>query len=65
MIKQLTDSGLFRQQCYINGAWRDALSGETIEVTNPATNEVLGTTPKMGASETRESIEAAASAFES
>ena len=65
MINQLTDSGLFRQQCYINGAWRDALSGETIEVTNPATNEVLGTTPKMGASETRESIEAAASAFES
>jgi succinate-semialdehyde dehydrogenase/glutarate-semialdehyde dehydrogenase len=65
MIKQLTDSGLFRQQCYINGSWRDALSGETIEVTNPATNEVLGTTPKMGVSETRESIKAAASAFES
>ncbi len=65
MIKQLQDSGLFRQQCYINGAWRDALSGETIAVTNPATDEVIGATPKMGASETREAIEAAAVAFTS
>ncbi len=65
MIKQLSDIGLFRQQCYINGSWRDALCGETIEVTNPANNEVLGTTPKMGADETREAIEAAGTAFTS
>ncbi len=65
MINQLTDSALFRQQCYINGQWRDAISGETIEVTNPANNEVLGTTPKMGAEETREAIEAAGVAFAS
>ncbi len=65
MIKQLTDSGLFRQQCYINGQWRDAISGKTLEVSNPANNEVLGTTPKMGAEETREAIEAADVAFTS
>jgi succinate-semialdehyde dehydrogenase/glutarate-semialdehyde dehydrogenase len=65
MINQLTDSALFRQQCYINGQWRDAVSGETIEVTNPANNDVLGTTPKMGAEETREAIEAAGIAFTS
>ncbi len=63
MINQLSDSGLFRQQCYINGVWRDALSGATIEVTNPANNDVLGTTPDMGAEETRDAIEAAGEAY--
>jgi succinate-semialdehyde dehydrogenase/glutarate-semialdehyde dehydrogenase len=37
----------------------DAKSGETIDVTNPATGEVLGTVPKMGAAETAEAIEGA------
>ena len=52
-------SPLFKQQCYINGQWMDAKSGETIDVTNPATGEVLGTVPKMGAAETAEAIEGA------
>ena len=52
-------SRLFKQQCYINGQWMDAKSGETIDVTNPATGEVLGTVPKMGAEETADAIEAA------
>jgi succinate-semialdehyde dehydrogenase/glutarate-semialdehyde dehydrogenase len=50
---------LLRQQCYINGQWCDADSGETIDVTNPATGEVIGTIPKMGAAETRRAIEGA------
>ena len=56
---QLNSGDLFRQQCYIGGTWCDADGGETIEVTNPATDEVLGTVPKMGAAETRRAIEAA------
>ncbi len=32
---RLTDLGLFRQQAYVDGAWIDADSGETIDVTNP------------------------------
>ena len=52
-------SPLFKQQCYINGQWKDANSGETIDVTNPATGAVLGTVPKMGAAETAEAIEGA------
>lgn len=60
---QLSDQKLFRQQCYINGEWVDAASGETIDVTNPATGEVLGTVPKMGADETRAAIEAANAAW--
>ncbi len=56
---QLTDQSLFRQQCYINGEWCDADSGETQAVSNPATGEQIGTVPKMGAAETRRAIEAA------
>ncbi len=59
----LKDNNLFRQQCYINGSWQDADSGEAIDVTNPATGEKLGTVPKMGADETRRAIEAAETAF--
>ena len=59
----LKDMKLFRQQCYINGKWVDADSGKTIEVTNPATGEVLGTVPLMGAAETRRAIEAANAAW--
>jgi len=55
----LKDPSLFRQQCYINGQWADADSGKTIDVTNPATGEVLGTIPNMGTAETRRAIEAA------
>ena len=56
---KLSDSKLFRQQCYVNGQWADADSGETIEVTNPVDNSVIGTIPRMGAAETRRAIEAA------
>ncbi|AMV71924.1 NADP-dependent succinate-semialdehyde dehydrogenase [Desulfuromonas carbonis] len=55
----LKEQGLFRQQCYIDGEWLDADNGVTLEVTNPATNAILGTIPKMGATETRRAIEAA------
>ena len=55
----INDMNLVREQCYINGEWVDADSGEPIEVTNKATGEVLGAVPKMGAAETRRAIEAA------
>ncbi|MGE8480134.1 MAG: aldehyde dehydrogenase family protein, partial [Pseudomonas shirazensis] len=56
---QLKDAQLFRQQAFVNGEWLDADNGQTIQVTNPATGEVIGTVPKMGAAETRRAIEAA------
>jgi succinate-semialdehyde dehydrogenase/glutarate-semialdehyde dehydrogenase len=59
----LQDKSLFRQQCYIDGAWADADGGATIDVTNPATGETLGTVPRMGADETRRAIEAANAAW--
>ena len=60
---KLKDPSLFRQQCYIDGAWVDADSGETVPVTNPANGETLGTIPKMGEAETRRAIEAANKAY--
>jgi len=59
---KLSDSKLFRQQCYVDGQWADADSGETIDVTNPANGAVIGTIPKMGAAETRRAIAAAEAA---
>ncbi|MEF3107943.1 NADP-dependent succinate-semialdehyde dehydrogenase [Raoultella sp. WB_B2P2-3] len=56
---QLNDPTLFRQQAFIDGQWRDALSGEVITVTNPANDQRLGSVPKMGADETHEAIDAA------
>lgn len=59
----LNDHTLFREACYINGEWVGAGSNETIDVSNPATGELLGTIPKMGAEETRQAIEAANAAY--
>jgi succinate-semialdehyde dehydrogenase/glutarate-semialdehyde dehydrogenase len=73
MASTRTDSGigtlalgnpaLFRQSAYIDGKWVDARSGKTIDVDNPATGEIVGTVPKMGAAETRDAIDAAHRAF--
>jgi succinate-semialdehyde dehydrogenase/glutarate-semialdehyde dehydrogenase len=56
---KLKDKTLLRNACYIGGAWKAAKSGKTIDVTNPATGEVIETVPRMGADEAREAIEAA------
>ncbi len=60
---QIKDASLFRQQCYVDGAWVGADGGATIDVTNPATGAKIGTVPKMGAAETRRAIDAANAAW--
>jgi succinate-semialdehyde dehydrogenase / glutarate-semialdehyde dehydrogenase len=50
---------LLRSQGWIDGAWVDSDSGETIDVTNPASGEELARIPNMGPAETRRAIEAA------
>ncbi|KAI0832934.1 succinate-semialdehyde dehydrogenase [Trametes gibbosa] len=59
----LKDASLVRTQGFIDGKWVDAKEGGLIQVTNPATAEVLGSIPEMGVAETKEAIEAAAKAF--
>lgn len=56
---QLNDSDLFRQQCYVDGKWLTSAVGDTFDVSNPATGELLGSVPMLGADETRGAIEAA------
>ncbi len=63
MALKLKDPSLLRQQCYVDGAWIDADAGGKLEVTNPATGEVIGTVPQLGVAETRRAIEAAAAAL--
>ncbi|KAB8058177.1 NADP-dependent succinate-semialdehyde dehydrogenase [Janthinobacterium sp. FT14W] len=60
---QLKDPTLLRHQAYVNGAWADADGGQTINVSNPATGEHIGTVPLMGTAETRRAIEAANAAW--
>ena len=60
---ELRDPKLFRQACYIDGAWIESAAHHTIEVDNPATGEVIGVVPRLGRAETRRAIEAAARVF--
>ncbi|KAI0127526.1 Aldehyde/histidinol dehydrogenase [Xylariales sp. AK1849] len=46
---------------YINGKWINAKSSQTFEVTDPASDKVIGTMPGMGKEDTLEAIDAAAS----
>ena len=55
----LKDPALFREQCYLDGAWTDADSRGSIKVNNPATGEILGGVPDMGAAEAKRAVEAA------
>ncbi len=47
----------------IGGEWVGAEGGATVDVTNPATGEVLGTVPKGGKAEAERAIRAASDAF--
>src|SRR5437588_466393 len=60
---QLKDPRLFRESCYVNGTWISSASGAAPSVGNPAAGEILGTVPKLGAAETRATIDAASKAF--
>src|SRR3954463_12003126 len=62
MIK-LQDARLWKERALIAGEWLAADSGQTTQIRNPASGEVLGTVPHMGAAETRRAIEAAHAAF--
>ena len=60
---QLQDNALFKTQCYIDGAWLNADNGATVDVTNPANGEVIGTVPQMGKAEADRAVAAAQAAL--
>ncbi len=59
MTVSLKDPSLFRQAALIGGEWIEADPKNAIEVNNPATGEIIGLVPKLGATETKAAIEAA------
>lgn len=61
----ITDTDLFRDRAYIDGAWVQAANGETAPVTNPADGTVIGRVPMLGENEVRAAIDAAAKAYPS
>ena len=58
MLK-LKNPDLLCPHCFIQDEWVGADSGKTVDVTNPATGEVIGTVPFCGAEETQRAISAA------
>ncbi|HEY6631312.1 MAG TPA: NAD-dependent succinate-semialdehyde dehydrogenase [Rhizobiaceae bacterium] len=57
-------SQYMREANLIGGEWVQADSGKTIDVTNPANGQKIGTVPNSGQAETRRAIEAADVAFQ-
>ncbi|MBY5864123.1 NADP-dependent succinate-semialdehyde dehydrogenase [Rhizobium leguminosarum] len=53
---QLKDPTLFRQAALVGTQWIEADPDNAIEVTNPATGQIIGRVPKLGATETRDAI---------
>ena len=54
---ELNNKSLFKQKCFINGEWVDSSTGETLEVNNPASLEIIGNIPKCSISETKKAID--------
>ena len=59
----LQDGQLLRSECYIDGQWSNADTGEREAVSNPADGAIIASVPRCGASETRRAIAAADAAL--
>jgi acyl-CoA reductase-like NAD-dependent aldehyde dehydrogenase len=55
---------MMRKQLFINGEWRDAAGGKTMEVVNPATEEVIATVPSADQRDLDQAVAAARAALE-
>lgn len=54
---------LIKTKSFVNGRWVSAASGETFDVTNPATGEVVASVPNMNVADVRKAIDAANDAW--
>ena len=61
-MNSLKDASLLKQAALVGTRWVEASADTGIEVRNPATGELIGHVPNLGADETREAIEAAETA---
>lgn len=56
MLSHLHDPSLFRQAALVGGNWIEADPSNAIKVDNPATGEIIGLVPNLGAAETKTAI---------
>src|SRR5882672_11217869 len=59
-----TTTDVMRKQLFINGEWRDAASGQTLEVVNPATEEVIATVASAEQADVDAAVAAARAALD-
>ncbi|KAI9147104.1 Glutarate-semialdehyde dehydrogenase [Paramyrothecium foliicola] len=59
----LNDPSLFVGKAYINGQWVSSKSGKTFQVRNPATNDIIGTSPESSVEDLQDAIRSASEAF--
>lgn len=62
---RLRSSGLLQTRALIGGKWIEAYDGKVMEVTNPATGDVIANVPCMGTRETNDAVSAAYDAYTS
>jgi len=60
----MTTTAVMRKQLFINGEWRDAAGGKTIEVVNPATEEVIAEVASAEQTDVDAAVAAARAAFD-
>jgi len=60
---RIQDIDLLREHGYIGGEWVEAQDGTWLDVTDPATGEMIARVPSMGAAETRRAVAAAERAW--
>src|SRR6478752_5488010 len=59
----MSTTTLMRKQLFIDGEWRDSASGQTLEVINPATEEVVATVPAADRADVDAAVAAARAAL--
>jgi aldehyde dehydrogenase (NAD+) len=60
----MTTTAVMQKRLFINGEWRNAASGKTIDVVNPATEEVIAQVGSAERSDVDAAVEAARGAFD-
>src|SRR6478736_9728008 len=60
----MTTAAVMRKQLFINGEWREAAGRKTIEVVNPATEEVIAEVASAERADVDAAVAAARAAFD-
>ena len=58
-LSRIGDQDLVRDLSFIAGQWRDAASGDRIDVRNPADGSIVGRVAALNAEESRAAVDAA------